>query len=105
MLDFGLYAFYVLLVVAILAAMVFPIINGIKSPKGLKGTLIGLGFLLVIFVISYAVSGSDVSSKQMSMGVDETEMKLIGAGIVMFYITLLLSIVGLIYSEISKAIK
>jgi hypothetical protein len=41
----------------------------------------------------------------MSMGVDETEMKLIGAGIVMFYITLLLSIVGLIYSEISKAIK
>lgn len=105
MLDFGLYAFYVLLAVAILAAIVFPIINGIKSPKELKGSLIGLGVLLVIFVISYAVSSSEVSSRQMSLGVDETEMKLIGAGILMFYITLFLSIIGLIYSEISKALK
>jgi hypothetical protein len=105
MLDFGLYAFYVLLAVAVLAAIVFPIVNGIKSPKELKGSLIGLGVLLVIFGISYAISGSEVSSRQMSLGVDETEMKLIGAGIVMFYITLVLSIVGLIYSEISKAIK
>ena len=105
MLDFGLYAFYVLLAVAILSAIVFQIINGIKSPKELKGSLIGLGVLLVIFVISYVVSGSEVSSRQMSLGVDETEMKLIGAGILMFYITLILSIVGLIYSEISKAMK
>jgi len=105
MLDFGLYAFYVLLAVAVLAAIVFPIINGIKSPKSLKGSLIGLGALLVIFVISYAISDSAVKAKHVSLGVDETEMKLIGAGLVMFYITLFLSIIGLIYSEISKAIK
>lgn len=105
MLDFGLYSLYVLLAVAIISAIVFPIINGIKSPKSLKGTLIGLGALLVIFGISYAVSSGDVSAKNLSLGVDETEMKLIGAGLLMFYITLVLAILGLIYSEISKALK
>lgn len=105
MLDFGLYAFYVLLAVAVLAAIVFPIINGFKSPKSLKGSLIGLGGLILLFAISFAVSGSEVSAKNLSLGVDETEMKLIGAGLVMFYIALFLAILGLIYSEISKAIK
>lgn len=105
MLDFGLYTLYILMAVAIISAVVFPIINGVKSPKSLKGTLIGIGGLLVIFVISYAVSSGDVSAKNLAKGIDETDMKLIGAGLLMFYITLVLAIIGLIYSEIAKAIK
>ena len=34
MLDLGLYVFYVLLFVAVAAALIFPLINSIKEPKG-----------------------------------------------------------------------
>ena len=105
MLDFGLYALYALFAVAVISAVVFPIINGIRSPKSLKGTLLGLGGLLVIFAISFAVSSSEVSAKNAALGVTETQMKVIGAGLLVFYITLVLAILGLIYSEISKALK
>lgn len=39
------------------------------------------------------------------MGITEGSSKLIGAGLIMFYITLVLAIIGVIYSEINKALK
>jgi hypothetical protein len=105
MLDFGLYTFYVLLVIAVLATIAFPIVASVKHPKSALGSLIGLGILAVVFGISWAISGSDVTVKQMALGVNETTSKLIGAGLIMFYVTLFLSMIALIYSEISKALK
>jgi hypothetical protein len=105
MLDFGLYSFYVLLVIAVLATIAFPIFTAVKHPKSALGSLIGLGILAVVFGISWALSDSDVTVKQMALGVNETTSKLIGAGLIMFYVTLFLSMIALIYSEISKALK
>ena len=42
MLDLGLYVFYVLLFIAVAAALIFPLINSIKEPKALIRTGIGL---------------------------------------------------------------
>jgi uncharacterized membrane protein YtjA (UPF0391 family) len=66
---------------------------------------IGIGVILLLFGVSYAMSGSEVDLKAAALGVTETSSKLIGAGLIMFYITLVLSILALIYSEISKALK
>jgi len=105
MLDLGFYVFYALLFIAVAATIIFPIIHMVKEPSTLLQSAIGLGVLLVLFGVSYGLSGSEVNIKAAAVGITETTSKLIGAGLIMFYITLVLSILALIYSEISNAIK
>ena len=105
MLDIGLYIFYVLLFIAVAAAVIFPLLNSIKEPKALIRTGVGLAAILVLFGISYGLSDSALSRSAMSFGFTESTVKLIGAGLIMFYIVLILAILALIYSEISKAFK
>ena len=105
MLDFGLYLFYALLFIAVGAAIIFPLLYVIKEPKALGKSAIGIGVLVVLFVIAYAMSGAEVNVKAAAAGITESASKLIGAGLIMFYITLVLAILALIYSEISKALR
>lgn len=105
MLDFGLYLLYVLLAVAFLGAVVFGLVNLVRNTTSMKRTLVPVAAVVVIFVIAYAISGSEVSTGNAALGVTPGLSKLIGAGLIMFYITLFLAILALIYSEISKAIK
>ena len=105
MLDLGLYIFYVLLFIAVAAAMFFPLLAAIKSPSTLGKSAIGIGGMIVLFVVAYLMSGSEVNLKSAAMGITGPVSKLIGAGLIMFYITLVLAILALIYSEISKALK
>ncbi|MDH4089039.1 MAG: hypothetical protein OEV74_12235 [Cyclobacteriaceae bacterium] len=105
MLDLGLYVLYALLGIAIATAIIFPIINAIKDPGALLKIGIGIGIFVVLFGISYALSDSNVSLKTAAAGIDASSSRLIGAGLIMFYIVLAGSILALIYSEISKAFK
>ena len=105
MLDLGFYVFYALLFIAVALTIIFPIIHMLKEPSSLVQSAIGIGVLLVLFGVSYALSGSEVNLKAAAVGITETTSKLIGAGLIMFYITLVLSVAALIYSEISNAIK
>jgi hypothetical protein len=56
-------------------------------------------------VIAYALADSEVNMKAAALGITPTASKLIGAGLIMFYITFVLSAAALVYSEISKALK
>ena len=105
MLDIGLYIFYVLLFIAVAAAVIFPLLNSIKEPKALIRTGLGVAAILVLFGISYGLSDSKLSRNALSFGLTESTVKLISAGLIMFYIVLILAILALIYSEISKAFK
>ena len=105
MLDIGLYVFYVLLFIAVAAAVIFPLLNSIKEPKALIRTGVGVAAILVLFGISYGLSDSTLSRNALSFGLTESTVKLISAGLIMFYIVLILAILALIYSEISKALK
>jgi ABC-type uncharacterized transport system permease subunit len=105
MIDFGLYITYVFFFVALGAAVVLPLLHAIKHPKELGKSAIGVGALVVVFVIAYSISGSEVSAKAASLGVGESSSKLIGAGLILFYIVFIASMVGIVYSEINKALK
>ncbi|MEK6780504.1 MAG: hypothetical protein AABY93_02290 [Bacteroidota bacterium] len=103
--DVGIYACYVLLVVTVIVAVVFPLIHILKNPKGLVKSGMGVGGLLILFIISYSLSGSEVTIKYTTMGVGESGSKFIGAGLIMFYIILIATIITMAYSEINKALK
>lgn len=103
--DILLYIGYGLIFVAVGSAIVFPLIQGLKDPKSLVRSLIAVGALVVVFIIAYALSSSDVTNAWAAKGVTENVSKLVGAGLIMFYIVLIVAVLGLIYSEISKAFK
>lgn len=105
LLDIGLYAGYIAFFVAVAGAVALPLISAIKNPAGLLRSLLGFGALVVVFLIAYAVSSSELTTTAISKGITESGNKMIGAGLITFYLLLATSVLGLIYSEVSKTIK
>jgi hypothetical protein len=105
LISWGLYLGYVILGVAVVATIVLPLINTIKNPTNLMKSGIGIGVLVVVFAISFALSDSQLSPIGKGLGETEESVKWIGAGLIMFYIALFAAIIGLVYSEISKVFK
>ena len=90
---------------ALIASIGMPIFTTIKHPQGLVKPLIGVVGLVIIFGLSYAVSGSELTAKTASLGVNESSSKLIGAGMITFYFFLISSTVLAIYSLIKDIIQ
>ncbi len=105
MLDIGLYLSYLLLGLATVAAIVLPAINIARNRKSLVQSGIGVGALTVLFVIAYALSGDEVSASAAALGITPTVSRLIGAGLIMYYITQVVAVLGLVYSEVNKALN
>ena len=105
MLDIGLYVLYALLAIAAASAVIFPIIHAVKDPSSLLKIGISIGIFVVLFGISYALADSKVTLKTAAAGITPASSRLIGAGLIMFYIALAGSALALIYSEISKAFR
>nr|PZN51363.1 MAG: hypothetical protein DIU61_13495 [Bacteroidota bacterium] len=93
------------MIVAAVSAIVLPLIKAVGEPRSLLRSLIGVGALLVLFGISYAVADSSVRPSWLVLGIGENTSKIIGAGLITFYVVLVLAFLGLIFSEINKALK
>jgi hypothetical protein len=100
----GLIVCYICMGLAAVASIGMPMINAIKNPKDLIKALIGVVGLVVLFGLSYSLSGSEVSVKAAAYGTTAASSKMIGAGLILFYIVLLTSAVLAIYSLIKDII-
>jgi hypothetical protein len=98
-------ASYILVGLAAAGSILLPLIKSIGDPKSLVGSAIGLGFLLVLFFIGYSLAGDEVTPKYMEFNVDSSLSKIIGGVLTMFYILLGVSLVGIVYTEVSKIFK
>ena len=105
MIDFGLYFMYALLIVAVLTAVGLPLANALKSPAQFFKSLIGVLALVVLFGICYAISDSTVKPTWAAQGISPTTVKLVGAGLLTFYTVIVVAVIGLIFSEINKALN
>ena len=99
MIDLGLIAGYVLVGLCALAAVVMPLIQSLSDPKSLVKSGIGVGALLVIFLITYAMADGN------SEGTTSGTSKMVGAGLLTMYVFVFLALAGIVYTEISKLIK
>ncbi len=97
---------FVLLAISVFASLFFGLKNVFATPEGLKRTLIGVGGLLLIAVISYvAASGTDVDLAAMNKkGLEATEgtVKMIGASLNMFFILTIVAIGAMVVPGIKK---
>lgn len=95
---------YLLMIVTTLAVLAFSLMNTLGNIKKAKNTLIGVIALIVVLGISYAVASSEVPSKYV-LTLTEGTSKMVGAGIISFYILLVISVVAAIGSGVMKMLK
>ena len=102
MIDAGLIISYVLIGLCAAAAIILPLIQAAGNPKSLKKIGISVGALAIAFIVCYALAGdSTMGNKEVTTGA----AKLVGAGLLMFYVLLVAAIISIVYTEISKMTK
>jgi hypothetical protein len=103
--NIAFYFTYAILFVGVLAALILPLISAFDEPKNLIKSGIGIGALVLLYFIAYAISGSEVSARYADFGVGETASKFIGGALIMMYLMGVILIISIIYTEISKILK
>ncbi len=97
---------YILLGIATLTAIVFPIMTMAQNPKNAKNALIGIVGLAIVFTLGYFMAGDeevfDASAKLLA---DKSTSQLSEAGLNAFYILGVGAIGVIIFSEVSKIFK
>ena len=95
--DIILYGAYVLVGVALLSMIIFEIIYMAKNIKDAKGTLGGIGALILILLLSWAIGSSEFDQKiTEKYEMTASGLKMIDAGLFTTYILLGLAALGLI---------
>src|SRR3989338_4470527 len=100
--NIGLYISYLMLFCSILLIIGWPVLHAIRNPKELKKTGMALASLLVLFLISYVFSDSVVTPACEKFGLDSGDSKMVGGGLIMMYLLFVISMGGIVYTEINR---
>ncbi|MCU0448365.1 MAG: hypothetical protein MUC97_00790 [Bernardetiaceae bacterium] len=102
--DIGIYLSYLMIGVALVAAIVMPLIKSLDNPAGLLKSALGVVGLLVLFAICYFMSDSTIHAafieKAQKMGVSTGTYQLVGGSIVMIYVVCIVAAAAIVYGEI-----
>ena len=97
MIDVGLFLSYILIGVCALAAIGMPLVKAFGDPQSLKKMGMGVGAVLVVFIISYLIVDG-TASENASAGASRR----VGAGLFTMYILTFLAIGGIVFTEVQK---
>lgn len=113
--DLGLYAAYVLIGIALVAAVVMNLVNALKNPKSLIKGLAGIVVLVIVFLIGYSMAPTEfgaITAKAFeSAKIDPTSesasstFKLVGGAMTTTLVLIVIAVVGLIYSSVARVIR
>ena len=113
--DIGLYAAYILMGVAAVAAIVMNLVNSLGNPKSLLKSGIGIVLLGLIFFIGYSMApaefGASTASVMEAAKMDPTSesavttYKLVGGAMTTTLVLVTIAVVGLIYSSIARIVR
>jgi hypothetical protein len=110
--DLGLYASYVLIGIAIVAAVGMNFANALNDPKSLIKGLAGIVVLAAVFFIGYSMAPSEFGQST-AMAFESAKIdpagestgntyKLVGGAMTTTLVLILIAVVGLIYSSVSR---
>ncbi len=101
--TYGLYAAYILVGIAALAAIVMPLVQSFSNPRALLGALVGVVALAVLFFIGYSIAGSEILPVYVKNNVtSEVTSRMIGGALITVYILIILAMVSIVVSEVTK---
>lgn len=97
---------FILLAIAVFASLFFGLKNVFSTPEGLKRTLIGIGGLAAVAILSYLLSsGTDVDLAAMNKkGLEATEgtVKSIGTFLNMFFILTIIAVGAMVLPGVKR---
>jgi len=100
-----IYWCYTLFIIGAVAAIIFPLINMAKNPAAAKSALIGVVALLVVFGISYALAGDEITKKMEDFISSPAASKRVSTGLIAFYILAFGAIGVTVFSGVTKLFK
>jgi hypothetical protein len=107
--DYALNWAYILLAIAAIAAIAFPLINIVTDVKAILRLLMVAGAAAVLLLVSYFVFASDTSIQILGYtGTDNTNpvaLKWIGTGLFSTYIIFGIAIISILYFEVVSIFK
>jgi len=105
--DIILYVGYTLVGLGAVLAILLPLIKSLDDPKSLLKTGLGVVAILVLFFIGYSISSNEVLPKFEGEPFNLTpEMsQLVGGCLITTYILVITTLVGIVFTELNKAIK
>lgn len=103
--NIGFVIMYILMVVAIVGVIVFPIIQMVGDLKAARGTLFSVLGLLALFFVAYAISPAETGAFYDKMNVSPNLAKAIGGGLIATYVVFAGVLISIAYSQISTWFK
>lgn len=101
-----IYWSYLLIFIATAATLAFSTMGMIKNPKNAKTALIGIVGIVVVCVLGYVFAGDEVFTNiNGEVMADASTSKKSEAGLIAFYILIVVAIGSIIYAEVSKMFK
>ncbi|MGY6741493.1 MAG: hypothetical protein ACXIUQ_02070 [Cecembia sp.] len=96
-----------LIIIGAILAILMPLIKSLDNPSSLVKTGIGVVALLVVFFIAYSMADSEVLPKYAADPFNLTPeiSKFVGGALLTTYALFIIAIVGIVFTEINKAIK
>ncbi len=95
-----LYITYFILGLAIVLILVFMVVRMLGH--SIKGTLIGLGGFILIFLVSYFAAGSEAITYSNGTHLSASGVKWMNTGLNMLYILLALAILSMLFSSVKN---
>jgi len=96
---------YVLLAIAIVVALIFPLINIIRNPKGAMRSLLGLGIMIVILALTYFFSSDAPVQLPDQLITNPFVLRVSDMGLYTAYIMLVAAFLCIIYGEVRGALN
>lgn len=103
--TYGLYAAYALAGLALVLAIVLPLISALSNPKALLGSAVGLIGIAIVFFIGYSIANDEVTTIYTKFGITDSSSKFIGGALITMYILVLLALVSIVFTEVTKIFK
>jgi len=104
--DVLLYWMYSLLILSGVVTLASAFMNILKNPKGSFKILIVVGGILVLGILSYALSSNNYSPAMLEKyGISANGVKMVGAGLIMTYFIMVIAIGVFVYTSMSRLFK
>jgi NADH:ubiquinone oxidoreductase subunit 6 (subunit J) len=104
--DILLYWGYALVIFSLVVVLAVSINGMLKNPKGSYKVLVILGGMIVLAILSYALSKNTLSPNEMEKySISASGVKMVGAGLMMTYIIGIIAIGVLLYTSLYRFFK
>lgn len=104
--DLMLWCMYAFLGIAVLIAILMPVVNLIQNPKAAAGSLLGLAIVAVVIIIAYSLSSEmPIPNSAGGFFEDPTVLKISDTGLYATYAAFVAAIATIFGGEIIRLFK